>query len=106
MPPFLAAFCFLSLLLMLPSVFRLLRLYRHLIVALHGHQLMQAVAFPTVIVVALVFLRNDTYERVQTVPHLWRCKKQSAGAVNEQMPREIALTRHLQHFAYKAVRDA
>ena len=49
---------------------------------------------------------NDTYERVQTVPHLWRCKKQSAGAVNEQMPREIALTRHLQHFAYKAVRDA
>ena len=49
---------------------------------------------------------NDTYVRVQTVPHLWRCKKQSAGAVNEQMPREIALTRHLQHFAYKAVRDA
>ena len=49
---------------------------------------------------------NDTYERVQTVPHLWRCKKRSAGAVNEQMPREIALTRHLQHFAYKAVRDA
>ena len=44
---------------MFPSVFRLLRLYRHLIVALHGHQLMQAVAFLTVIVVALVFLRNE-----------------------------------------------
>ena len=44
---------------MFPFVFRLLRLYRHLIVALHGHQLMQAVAFLTVIVVALVFLRNE-----------------------------------------------
>ena len=54
-----AAFCFLEFYLMLSSVFRLLRLYRHLIVALHGHQLMQAVAFPTVIVVALVFLRNE-----------------------------------------------
>ena len=38
---------------------------------------------------------NDTYERVQTVPHLWSCKKQSTGAVNEQMPRESNLTRHL-----------
>ena len=56
MPPFLAAFCFLPLLLMLPSVFRLLRLHRHLIIALHGHQLMQSVAFLSVIVVALVFL--------------------------------------------------
>lgn len=41
---------------MLPSVFRLLWLHRHLIVALHGHQLMQPVAFLAVIVVALVFL--------------------------------------------------
>ena len=46
---------------MLPSVFRLLRLHRHLIVALHGHQLMQAVAFLAVIVLALVFLG---YERL------------------------------------------
>ena len=46
---------------MFPSVFRLLRLYRHLIVALHGHQLMQPVAFLAVIVVALVFLG---YERL------------------------------------------
>ena len=38
-------FAFLEFCLMLPSVFRLLRLYRHLIVALHGHQLMQPVAF-------------------------------------------------------------
>ena len=38
---------------------------------------------------------NDTYERVQTMPRLWSCKKQSAGAVNEQMPRESNLTRHL-----------
>ncbi len=52
---------------MFPSVFRLLRLHLYLIVALHGHQLMQAVAFLAVIVAALVFLRNDTYERVQTV---------------------------------------
>ena len=52
---------------MFPSVFRLLRLYCHLIVALHGHQLMQAVAFFAVIGIALVFLRNDTDERVQTV---------------------------------------
>ena len=59
MPPFLAAFCFLPLLLMLPSVFRLLWLHRHLIIALHGHQLMQPVAFLAVIVVALVFLRNE-----------------------------------------------
>lgn len=67
MPPLLAAFCFLPLLLMLSSVFWPLWLHLYLIVALHGHQLMQAVAFLTVIVVALVFLRNDTYERVQTV---------------------------------------
>ncbi len=51
MPPLLAAFCFLPLLLMLSSVFRLLRLHRHLIVALYGHQLMQPVAFFAVIVV-------------------------------------------------------
>ena len=51
-----AAFCFLEFYLMLSSVFRLLRLYRHLIIALHGHQLMQAVAFLAVIVVTLVFL--------------------------------------------------
>lgn len=56
-----AAFCFLAFCLMLPSVFRLLRLHRHLIVALHGHQLMQAVAFLAVIVLALVFLG---YERL------------------------------------------
>jgi len=59
MPPLLAAFCFLSLLLMLSSVFWLLRLHRHLIVALHGHQFMQPVAFFAVIVVALVFLGNE-----------------------------------------------
>ena len=59
MPSFQAAFCFLPLLFMLSSVFRLLRLHRHLIVALHGHQLMQSVALFAVIVVALVFLRNE-----------------------------------------------
>lgn len=49
-----AAFCFLPLLLMAVSSLRLR--HRHLIVALHGHQLMQAVTFLAVIVVALVFL--------------------------------------------------
>ena len=39
-----AAFCFLEFYLMLSSVFRLLRLYRHLIIALHGHQFMQPLA--------------------------------------------------------------
>ena len=57
MPPLLAAFCFLSLLLMAVPSLRLR--HRHLIVALHGHQLMQAVAFLAVIVVALVFLGNE-----------------------------------------------
>jgi len=54
-----AAFCFLSLLLMAVSSLRLR--HRHLIVALHGHQLMQAAPFLAVIVVALVFLG---YERL------------------------------------------
>ena len=54
-----AAFYFLPLLLMAVSSLRLR--HRHLIVALHGHQLMQPVAFLAVIVVALVFLR---YERL------------------------------------------
>ena len=54
-----AAFCFLPLLLMAVSSLRLR--HRHLIVALHGHQLMQPVAFLAVIVVALVFLG---YERL------------------------------------------
>ena len=54
MPPFLAAFCFLPILLMATPSLRLR--HRHLIVALHGHQLMQSVAFLSVIVVALVFL--------------------------------------------------
>lgn len=57
MPPFLAAFCYLSLLLMAAPSLQLR--HRHLIVALHGHQLMQPVAFFAVIVVALVFLRNE-----------------------------------------------
>ena len=57
MPPFLAAFCYLSLLLMAAPSLQLW--HRHLIVALHGHQLMQPVAFFAVIVVALVFLRNE-----------------------------------------------
>ena len=54
-----AAFCFLPLLLMAVSSLRLR--HRHLIVALHGHQLMQPVAFLAVLVVALVFLG---YERL------------------------------------------
>ena len=57
MPPLLAAFYFLSLLFMAAPSLRLR--HRHLIVALHGHQLMQPVAFLAVIVVALVFLRNE-----------------------------------------------
>ena len=52
-----AAFCFLPFLLMAAPSLRLR--HRHLIVALHGHQLMQPVAFFAVIVVALVFLRNE-----------------------------------------------
>lgn len=59
MPPFLAAFCFLPFLLMAVPSLRLR--HRHLIIALHGHQLMQPVAFLAVIVVALVFLG---YERL------------------------------------------
>ena len=47
------AFCFLSLLLMTALPLRLR--HRHLIIALHGHQLMQPLAFLAVIVVALVF---------------------------------------------------
>mgnify|MGYP004584510909 CR=1 FL=1 len=54
-----AAFCFLPLLLMAVSSLRLR--HRHLIVALHGHQLMQPVTFLAVLVVALVFLG---YERL------------------------------------------
>ena len=52
-----AAFCLLPLLFMAAPSLRLR--HRHLIIALHGHQLMQAVAFLTVIVVVLVFLRNE-----------------------------------------------
>ena len=59
MPPLLAAFYFLSLLFMAAPSLRLR--HRHLIVALHGHQLMQAAPFLAVIVVALVFLG---YERL------------------------------------------
>ena len=47
----------LSLLLMAAPSLRLR--HRHLIVALHGHQFMQPVTFFAVIVVALVFLRNE-----------------------------------------------
>ena len=46
---------------MFPSVFWPLWLHLYLIVALHGHQLMQPVTFLAVIVVALVFLG---YERL------------------------------------------
>ena len=56
---------------MFPSAFRLLRLYRHLIVALHGHQLMQAVAFLVVIVIALVFLRNEGLNLCNDLFVLW-----------------------------------
>lgn len=52
-----AAFCLLPLLFMAAPSLRLR--HRHLIIALHGHQLMQPVAFFAVIVVALVFLRNE-----------------------------------------------
>ena len=66
-----AAFCFLSLLLMAAPSLRL-RLHRHLIVALHGHQLMQPVAFLTVIVVTLVFLG---YERLNLRNDLFAFRK-------------------------------
>jgi hypothetical protein len=80
MPPFLAAFCFLPLLLMLSSVFWPLWLHLYLIVALHGHQLMQAVAFLTVIVVALVFLRNERLNfrnDILALRKLLRCAQRS-----------------------------
>lgn len=51
-----AAFCFLPLLFMAAPSLRLR--HRHLIIALHGHQLMQPVAFLAVIVVAFVFQGN------------------------------------------------
>ena len=75
-----AAFCFLPLLLMLSSVFWPLWLHLYLIVALHGHQLMQAVAFLTVIVVALVFLRNERLNfrnDILALRKLLRCAQRS-----------------------------
>ena len=51
-----AAFCLLPLLFMAAPSLRLR--HRHLIIALHGHQLMQPVAFLAVIVVAFVFQGN------------------------------------------------
>ena len=44
--------------------------HRHLIIALHGHQLMQPVAFLAVIVVALVFLRNERLNFCNDLPAL------------------------------------
>ena len=70
MPPLLAAFYFLSLLFMAAPSLRLR--HRHLIVALHGHQLMQPVAFLAVIVVALVFLG---YERLNFCNNLLALRK-------------------------------
>ena len=44
--------------------------HRHLIVALHGHQLMQPVAFLAVIVVALVFLGHEGLNLRNDLPAL------------------------------------
>ena len=68
MPPFLAAFCFLPFLLMAVPSLRLR--HRHLIIALHGHQLMQPVAFLAVIVVALVFLGHEGLNLRNDLPAL------------------------------------
>ena len=65
---------------MLSSVFWPLWLHLYLIVALHGHQLMQAVAFLTVIVVALVFLRNERLNfrnDILALRKLLRCAQRS-----------------------------
>ena len=65
-----AAFCFLSLLLMAAPSLQLR--HRHLIVALHGHQLMQPVAFLAVIVVALVFLGYERLNFRNDILALWK----------------------------------
>ena len=64
------AFCFLSLLFMAAPSLRLR--HRHPIIALHGHQLMQPVAFFAVIVVALAFLG---YERLNFCNDLLALRK-------------------------------
>ena len=57
-----AAFCFLPLLLRAVSSLRLQ--HRHLIVALHGHQLMRPVAFLAVIVVCLLYTSDAAAAKV------------------------------------------